>query len=853
MKRIINTLIISAVLMLAFSCRETEFLEVDMNESIVLDLSSGLTKAESENAEAVVNHLDVFIFKAVQSGSETHGERVYYGRYSVNNATSITLDAKRSSFSKDDRFYVYLIANSTCSEEEMAGLETYNDLQTLKQEDRYIHLTGLTADNAPAYFLMDAIATQGTEKASRVQLFNGVASDNTVLDAVLRRAAAKVQINITAGADVDFHHFADDPSSRGMYYVRNLPYDTYVLSGVSASMIEAKRRTTTRGGSAYFGWHPETDSKTVTLTAYVYPHHWEDASILDQETCVIMNLPMISKKGQTGERLHKQSWYKIHMTGDQKFERNNYYQVNIELNAPGAVEDSNPQVLNDIVYSVQEWNSVNVEVGGENRPNYLQLNTDHVDMYNVNIDESTLKFASSSFIPADGIELLEAYYMNYLDQRVNLQTKNPTVYGNITSVATPNVLNGSITINSPFVAKTEAEIESEILALGAAPSVPQEPTDPEVSAPDADEIVGRYNENQYGDRYKIKYSGQGANVKFSPVSTRPVSTATTNARAAQNEYDAAYEAWAAWNALSDAEKEARRQEYQTLLAAYTEASAIYTEYQKKVAQIRASSENSHSNAIRYMKFRVRNSTGQTAEFTVAQYPTIYITNEGGAYSYRSDFGGTNYERQGNPNRSGANWNNGIWTYTETASGSNFFASKVVVGDQIHYVDWEDGRRSTSDIGVFDNPRMYHIHVTATSKIYTVAVPRLDANGYTESTAENTRLVSPSFMTASQLGATEISAGGTGVPGGVDQAKQHCEQYVEVTGDGVVYDDWRLPTAAEIDIIIQHQDASEAMAVVLSGSRYYCAYNTDANGRVIYTKETGKYSGKSHVRCVRDAY
>ena len=109
------------------------------------------------------------------------------------------------------------------------------------------------------------------------------------------------------------------------------------------------------------------------------------------------------------------------------------------------------------------------------------------------------------------------------------------------------------------------------------------------------------------------------------------------------------------------------------------------------------------------------------------------------------------------------------------------------------------------------------------------------------------------MTASQLGATEISAGGTGVPGGVDQAKQHCEQYVEVTGDGVVYDDWRLPTAAEIDIIIQHQDASEALAVVLSGSRYYCAYNTDANGRVIYTKETGKNSGKSHVRCVRDAY
>ena len=87
-----------------------------------------------------------------------------------------------------------------------------------------------------------------------------------------------------------------------------------------------------------------------------------------------------------------------------------------------------------------------------------------------------------------------------------------------------------------------------------------------------------------------------------------------------------------------------------------------------------------------------------------------------------------------------------------------------------------------------------------------------------------------------------------------QAKQHCEQYVETykdaDGNVVHLDDWRLPTAAEIQIIIDHQDVSDAMAVVLSGSRYYCAYNPDTRG---YTKESGKYSGRSHVRCVRDEY
>ena len=154
--------------------------------------------------------------------------------------------------------------------------------------------------------------------------------------------------------------------------------------------------------------------------------------------------------------------------------------------------------------------------------------------------------------------------------------------------------------------------------------------------------------------------------------------------------------------------------------------------------------------------------------------------------------------------------------------------------------------------------MYHVHVTATSSDYVVAIPRLDTDGYTESSADNSRLVSPSFMIASQLGGVNNNnsmwGGASDLPGGIEQAKKHCEQYVEVSTEGKVYDDWRLPTAAEIAIIISHQDDSNAMDVVLSGTRYYCAYNTDGNGNVIYTKETGKPARRSsHVRCVRDAY
>ena len=733
MKRIINTILISTLAVLSFSCQMKDEMTVQMNESIVLDLSSGLTKADHNSTESFVNHVDVFIFESVSGAPSAGG---HYGRYVVNNAASLTLDAKRSDFDKTKRYYVYLVANSVIDESEFAQYTEYNTLLNKIQEDRYLHFTGLDAANAPKYFLMDAVA-KGADDSSPVQLNNGNPADNTVLSAQLRRAAAKVVINIEAGEKVEFMPYTvAEGSEGGLYYVRNLPYQTYLLAEAKdADDIIAEVRNTSKSDSEYFTWSPEANNKNVSLTTYVYPHSWGNTSILEEETCVVMNLPLKYTDDQGNVHAYHNSWYKIPMTDDKKFERNNYYEVNIILNRPGAVAESTPVDMEGLYYAVDEWTPVTVNVGGEIRPDYLQLNTDHVDIYNKNSDDSSLRFASSTPIPADGITLLEAYYYNYLDQKVNLKTNDRyRIYSQIKATAQQNVLNGSITINSPFFSST--------------------------------------------------------------------------------------------------------QEY-------------------------------HSNAIRYLKFRVQNSSGQTAEFTVAQYPTLYITNELGNYSYRSDFGGTTYEKRGNPNYSAVNWNSGSWSYAQQGSiNSYFFASKFVNGNanssgnydiEVYYWPSSGNRRTVTD-GTFNNPRMYHVHVTATSADYIVARPRLDSDGFTESTSENTRLVSPSFMIASQLGATNIPGGFGGfggsikeLPGGIDQAKRHCELYVEVGADGQVYDDWRLPTAAEIDIIIKHQHASDAMAEVLSGSRYYCAYNIE-NGQPIHTKSSeGGNSGSCHVRCIRDAY
>lgn len=727
MKRIINTLIAAAMVMLAFSCQTKEGLGLPMNESIVLDISSGLTKADDTSTESYVNHIDVFIYTVDDNAP---ADKFYYARYQVNNAPVLALNAKRSDFGEKEKYYVYLVANSSISESVFEAMETFNELVDIKQEDPNLHLSGITANvgvEVPLYFLMDAVATD-SEGGSPVVLNNGVLSDNTVLKATLRRAAAKVFINITAGDNVEFKAFSSLESDGGRYYVRNLPYDAFLLAEAKAAdEIQAKVRTAQGGNNTYFYWNPAENSKKVTLVTYVYPNHWENTSILEHETCVVMNIPMTYKNGETSVD-HKNSWYKIPMTDDATFERNNYYEVNITLNRPGASSDTSPETIDYVQYNIVDWTNVEVNVGGETRPDYLQLNVSHVDIYNENTDSGTLKFASSSPIPANGITLLEAYYFNYLDKKVDLSVSandKYEIYDSIVASADQNVLNGGITITSPFV---------------------------------------------------------------------------------------------------DGDKEF------------------------------------HANATRHLRFRVTNATGQTAEFTVAQYPTLYITNELGYYSYREDFGGTTYLQNGNPSRSGVSWSSNRWEYSSSSSSNVFFGSKVRGNQnsngtyQISYTYWNGTTRTTTSQSTFNNPRMYHVHVTATSSDYVVAKPRLDAEGYTESSADNARLVSPSFMIASQLGGVNTSYGQTALPGGIEQAKKHCEQYVEAVSADQVYSDWRLPTAAEIQIIIAHQDISDAMDEVLSGTRYYCAYNTDANGNVIYTYETGKPASRSsHVRCVRDAY
>lgn len=276
-----------------------------------------------------------------------------------------------------------------------------------------------------------------------------------------------------------------------------------------------------------------------------------------------------------------------------------------------------------------------------------------------------------------------------------------------------------------------------------------------------------------------------------------------------------------------------------------------------------------NNAIRYFNVEITNADGLTESVVVEQYPLIYITNTLGYYSYRDDYKSatgnvTTYENGYSPYYTNSTYSNGSWSYNSGQNGtffrSKYVSSTVTTGDNrgksnLSYYYWTgSGNRytksSTSYKSASDggNARMYHIRVSATSKDYVVGRPRLDANGYTDRGADNAKLVSPSFALASQLGALQSPTLT------LTNSAEHCNRYVETyrdeNGNVVHLNDWRLPTYAEIQFIMntQYQENS-AMDEVLAGYKYMSADGT------IFTNTNPDRTGGSgtYVRCVRDVY
>lgn len=284
---------------------------------------------------------------------------------------------------------------------------------------------------------------------------------------------------------------------------------------------------------------------------------------------------------------------------------------------------------------------------------------------------------------------------------------------------------------------------------------------------------------------------------------------------------------------------------------YDIADLVHLNWNENTLQgsITISSEVPTNVTARYITLSVANQDGMMKEISIVQYPLEYISGVPGVYSTRSNFESTGNTYENYVNRVYVNNNVKI----NTGGNQPTFRSKVYENGT-YYVKVENNRLSRgSRVSSLDNNRMYLVQITSTSSGHTVARPAMDGTGediVTHSSDENNRLVSPSFMLASQLGAVQPASWST--------AQTQCKEYVEVAKypDGTIrrFADWRLPTYAELQIIAKYQnDQPDVMDEVLGGSQYWSAFeyrylqtNSPNNENPGYN-----YYGSYYIRCIRD--
>lgn len=724
MKQLLYRLLFGCMTLLLLAACEADNAPFENNADgsncVILNLEASSVPIRATVAgndkENAVDHIDVFVFKTDTDNTLFHYERL---QLTAANAGKAALTKKRSEFGPNENYKVYIVANSTITD--FATVKSLDDLKGKIQEDKAIHLTGLdNLQNVPQYFLMDGIAKASSTSADNTVILNdGMLANNTELKVDLKRAAAKIIVHMKKGTQVQF---STKPGQDGaLYYMRNLPYSSTVLSGVGN---DAKLRTSQPISTKYFDWKTEE----ITITAYAYAHHWENGS-LEKEPRLIVNIPLTytPKDPQSKAEILTKSYYQIPVSSDQLLERNTCYETTVTINAPGGSDPSEPLKLEPISYSVHEWIGKQINIGGEtDRPAYLTLNEYDMEMHNMTDDNTTLEFASSSKVKA---KITKVWYIDKFGQE-----------------------------------KTLSQV--------------------------------RTNPNQWSE-------SNGKNL--CEITITPDENITGN--------------------------------------------------------IHVHGRVPENNTIRYITFELTNEEKITRTVTVAQYPLEYITNIQGWYSYRMDFEGTNYEKGENSHYTCATSytkSTDKWSFS-TYDYNSFFGSKVAYVQRngtsslnyyyYYYRRWPGSWNkieTSENLSSLNNARMYHVRITATSGEYTLGRPRM-IDGKTDGGKDNEVLVSPSFMIASQLGAVNSNACKS-----VEMAASHCKQYVETYKDkeGKVHHvkGWRLPTKAEVAIIMKFQKKEDAIDVVLSGNQYWCASGCvkTSTGEII--SSTG-----SPVRCIRDAY
>lgn len=603
----------------------------------------------------------------------------------------------------------------------------------------------------------------------------------------VKRAAAKVELTLKLSEEMKVKFVMSDFKLQVVNYATR--------SAVLSEGYEPEDR-----GFATFPEDAYNDDLLVSYNAkgesvarfYTYVNNWKGSA--QNETMLLIDLPGTYSEADGKVELYEHNYYKvpiIRADKDQILQRNTYYQVTATVDMLGSEEIDIPLELKDVKFTIADWIENSVDVGSGEEPEYLVLSENVIDIRNVD-EYNELEFYSSS--PIKSVEFV-GFANAQAAKTAGVQFDYPGEGTEIPAIYFVNSMNQRqrVDVNDP-------------------------------------------NDEGNNDKISVTCDG-GTDGKIHLISPNPLNVTK-----------------------------------------------------------------------RYITLKVTNEDDISKYVVIEQYPLEYIQPINGYYSYRDDFLSP---LEASPAKVPIHWDQAyssnlraketdVWVdhYYEVVEGqislptsNNYFSSKVYIEEDRNiyrysfnmqpdygdtkwvWEDWQNGNWGTRyRYGYYSNypftaehssweedntnPMMYFVTITQTDEDYKIAHPltekkeEWDKQLVAVNSAENDGFVSPTFMLASQLGTV------TGARvSGWEEARKHCAYYVETyknkNDETIILDDWRLPTSAEIEVIIKYQNdpkTSDVMATVLGGANYYVAYS-QANGdgtAAVPGGDNGKF-----IRCIRD--
>lgn len=818
------------------------------------------TSSAESALDNVIRYLDVFIFDST-TGQLVPNCYFHFGDGSnIVNPVCLISGNWKNRFQDHETCDVYVIANlhihssgnNTASETDLEQIQTLSDLQQLVDEYKNIYQSVSQDSKMP--FTMSGYCRWTPAESSNVY----------TISVELTRLAAKIEISLdlkfttdpTTINETTYQYPTNDDIGQLQYSVHNYATNARVLPGNDDTFgytIASAAET-----SLKFMDTDNSDNSVPKIIAYTYPTEWSNDIL--KETYVILNAQLKSTTDQGGDPQYMNNYYKIPLrlsTDDnKKLERNHWYKVKATITAKGNATPDKPVEVTNVQYEVAPWYDTNIDINGDT-PLYLELSEYDVVMRNV--DTYDLTFASSSQIVKDPtdvtsqkaeIEIKEIYYKNKYGKKIDL-TNDENIIDN-TYLSVEGGLNGHLVIHSPIpVNKTIRYITLTVKNA-------------------------QYDESDQGThsciktvtikQYPLEYiTGISGLYSYLDENTGAWPTGL---------YQLNYDSWAV----------DKNTEPQYTINQSLENSAIV----KGLNGHEGLNGHIGDNKEMKSKFYVENNNGEGRIFRIdLSYLKDYEKVPAGTGKYNNVY---TYEGKEKGNYTITATESAWGDYTQNSDkdyieknvdglGGYTLAIKNVgknKGDYSHsYISQQGGnyiRTKDTDFipnlvyylednGTASNNQMYHVVITSTSGDYQLGRPimKKDEEIVDPNNLDNDKLVSPSFMLASQLGNSSTISW--------EDAKNQCKNYVEVGINGEVYDDWRLPTAAEINIIIKYQtddkvntkDDRAVMDYVLnyegqsnpdywvSRSNYFMHIPASGEG----TLQGGSSDAEHRVRCVRD--